>query len=103
MFKTLDVHGSIIVTDETKDEAYKRIKERLDELELNYETEERKVEFTEIKVTLKLSTLKAVKHLFKLVAAPEEEIKYLSKVKSVVVATARDILMNVLQSIKGNN
>lgn len=42
-----------------------------------------------------------IKHLFKIVRAPEEEIKYLAKVKSVVEATARDILTQVLQSIKG--
>ena len=44
-----------------------------------------------------------IKHMFNLVAAPENEIKYLCKVKSVVMATARDILNNVLQSIKGQN
>lgn len=100
MFKTFDVTGSIIVTPETKDEAYRKIKERLDELDIKYETEEKQVQFTAINVTLKFSTIKAVKHLLKLVGAPEEELNYLAKVKSVVVATAKDLLNNLLSSIK---
>lgn len=97
----MKIDGKIIVTDETKETAYKKIEERLQELGLEYETSEREVKFTEITVTLNLSGPKMIKHLFKIVRAPEEEIKYLAKVKSVVEATARDILTQVLQSIKG--
>lgn len=96
-----DINATIIVTDDTKEQALQKIDERLKELDIKYETSERQVTFTEIKVTLKLNTMKAIKHLFNLVKAPEEEIKYLCKVKSIVEATARDILTQVLQSIKG--
>ena len=75
--------------------------ELLKELELDYETSEKEVTFTEVTVTLKLSKLKMIKHLFTIVHAPENEIKYLTKVKSVVEATAKDILTQVIQSIKG--
>lgn len=97
----MDVSANIVVSAETKEKAYELINKRLTDLKLDYETSERDVTFTEIKVTLKLSKLKMIKHLFTLVGAPENEIKYLCKVKSVVMATARDILNNVLQSIKG--
>ena len=97
----MNVSANIIVSAETKEKAYELINKRLTDLKLDYETSERDVTFTEIKVTLKLSKLKMIKHLFTLVGAPETEIKYLCKVKSVVMATARDILNNVLQSIKG--
>lgn len=96
-----DINATIIVTDDTKEQALQKIDERLKELDIKYETSERQVTFTEIKVTLKLNTMKTIKHLFNLVKAPEEEIKYLCKVKSIVEATARDILTQVLQSIKG--
>lgn len=97
----MDINGSIIVTDETKEKALSTIKQRLDELELKYEVEEVERKFTELRVTVKLSTLKAIKHLFTLVKAPEEEIKYLAKVKSVVEATAKDILMSVFKRVDG--
>lgn len=97
----MDVQGHIIVTTETKEKAYEKLQERLNELGLEYETSEREVTFTEIKVTLKLSKLRMIKHLFTLVGAPEQEIKYLSKVASVVKATAEDLLRNLFQSIKG--
>lgn len=96
----MNFDGKIIVTDDTKTEVTNTIKKRLDELELNYDITERKVEFTELTVTLKLDTLKAVKHLFKVVSAPDEEIKYLAKVKSVVEATAKDIITTILKSVK---
>ena len=89
------------VTDETKAEALRKLDERMKELDLKYSVSEKEVTFTELTVTLDISKLKMIKHLFTLVKAPEEEIKYLSKVKSIVVATARDILGQVLQSIKG--
>lgn len=97
----MNIDGAIIVTEETKQTAYEKLEERLKELGLDYETSEREVTFTEIKVTLKLSKLKMLKHLFTLVKAPEEEIKYLIKIKSVVAITAKDILNQVLQSIRG--
>lgn len=97
----MDVQGHIIVTNETKEKAYEKLQERLNELGFEYETSEREVTFTEIKVTLKLSKLRMIKHLFTLVGAPEQEIKYLSKVASVVKATAEDLLRNLFQSIKG--
>lgn len=97
----MKVDGKLIVTEQTKEEALKKLDERMKELDLKYTVEEKPVEFIELTVTLDISKLKMIKHIFTLVKAPEEEIKYLSKVKSIVVATARDILSQVLQSIKG--
>lgn len=97
----MKIDGKLIVTNETKEEALKKLDERMKELDLKYTVDEKPVEFIELTVTLDISKLKMIKHLFTLVKAPEEEIKYLSKVKSIVVATARDILSQVLQSIKG--
>ena len=97
----MKVDGKLIVTDETKEKALETIAERMKELELDYKVTERKVEFTELTVELDVSRLKVIKHIFNLVKAPEDEIKYLSKIKSIVIATARDILTQVLQSVKG--
>ena len=97
----MKIDGKLIVTDETKAEALRKLDERMKELDLKYSVSEKEVTFTELTVTLDISKLKMIKHLFTLVKAPEEEIKYLSKVKSIVVATARDTLGQVLQSIKG--
>ena len=97
----MKIDGKLIVTDETKAEALRKLDERMKELDLKYTVKERPITLTELTVTLDISKLKMIKHLFTLVKAPEEEIKYLSKVKSIVVATARDILGQVLQSIKG--
>lgn len=97
----MNIDGKLIVTDETKEKALETITERMKELELEFDITEREVTFTELTVTLKLSKLKMIKHLFELVKAPENEIKYLTKVKSVVEATAKDILTQVLQSIRG--
>lgn len=97
----MKIDGKLIVTDETKAEALRKLDERMKELDLKYSVSEKEVTFTELTVTLDISKLKMIKHIFTLVKAPEDEIKYLSKVKSIVVATARDILGQVLQSIKG--
>lgn len=97
----MNVDGKLIVTADTKQKALETIDERLKELGLEYEVTEKEVTFTELTVTLKLSKLKMIKHLFTLVKAPENEIKYLAKVKSVVLATAKDILTQVLQNIRG--
>lgn len=97
----MKIDGKLIVTEETKAEALKKLDERMKELDLKYSVSEKEVTFTELTVTLDISKLKMIKHIFTLVKAPEEEIKYLSKVKSIVIATARDILSQVLQSIKG--
>lgn len=97
----MKVDGKLIVTEQTKEEALKKLDERMKELDLKYTVEEKPVEFIELTVTLDISKLKMIKHIFTLVKAPEEEIKYLSKVKSIIVATAKDILSQVLQSIKG--
>lgn len=97
----MKVDGKLIVTDGTKEKALETIAERMKELELDYKVTERKVEFTELTVELDISRLKVIKHIFNLVKAPEDEIKYLSKVKSIVIATAKDILTQVLQSVKG--
>lgn len=97
----MKVDGKLIVTDETKEKALETIAERMKELELDYKVSERKVEFTELTVELDISRLKVIKHIFNLVKAPEDEIKYLSKIKSIVIATAKDILTQVLQSVKG--
>lgn len=97
----MNVSANIIVSAETKEKAYELINKRLTDLKLDYETSERDVTFTEIRVTLKLSKLKMIKHLFTLVGAPENEIKYLSKVASVVKATAEDLLRNLFNQLKG--
>lgn len=97
----MNIDANIIVSNDTKDEALKKLDERMKALKLDYEVTEKEVTFTQLTVTLKLSKLSMIKHMFNLVAAPKIEIKYLCKVKSVVMATARDILNNVLQSIKG--
>lgn len=97
----MDIDANIIVSNDTKEEALKKIDERMKALKLDYEVTEKEATFTQLTVTLKLSKLSMIRHMFNLVAAPENEIKYLCKVKSVVMATARDILNNVLQSIKG--
>lgn len=97
----MKIDGKLIVTNETKAEALRKLDERMKELDLKYTVEECPITLTELTVTLDISKLKMIKHLFTLVKAPEEEIRYLSKVKSIVVATARDILGQVLQSIKG--
>lgn len=97
----MNVDGKLIVTADTKQKALETIDERLKELGLEYEVTEKEVTFTELTVTLKLSKLKMIKHLFTLVKAPDNEIKYLAKVKSVVLATAKDILTQVLQNIRG--
>jgi hypothetical protein len=97
----MNVDAYLIVSNETKDEALQKIDERMKALKLDYEVTEKEVTFTQLTITLKLSKLSMIKHMFNLVTAPENEIKYLCKVKSVVMATARDILNNVLQSIKG--
>jgi hypothetical protein len=97
----MKIDGKLIVTEETKAEALKKLDERMKELDLKYTVEERPITLTELTVTLDISKLKVIKHIFTLVKAPEEEIKYLTKVKSIVVATAKDILTQVLQSIKG--
>lgn len=97
----MNIDANLIVSNETKDEALKAIDERMKALKLDYEVTEKEVTFTQLTITLQLSKLSMIKHMFNLVAAPKNEIKYLCKVKSVVMATARDILNNVLQSIKG--
>lgn len=97
----MKVDGKLIVTDETKSSALEKLDARMKELDLKYTVTEKQVQFTELTVELDISKLKVIKHIFTLVKAPEEEIKYLSKVKSVVIATAKDILAQVLQSIKG--
>lgn len=97
----MDVTGNIIVSAETKEKAYELINKRLTELGLDYETSERDVTFTEIKVTLKLSKIKMIKHLFTIVGAPENEIKYLARVASVIKATAEDLLRNLFNQLKG--
>lgn len=97
----MKIDGKLIVTEETKAEALKKLDERMKELGLKYSVTEKEVTFTELTVTLDISKLKMIKHLFTLVKAPEEEIKYLTKVKSIVLVTAKDILTQVLQSIKG--
>ena len=97
----MKIDGKLIVTEETKAGVLKKLDERMKELDLKYEVTEKEVTFTELTVTLDLSKLKLIKHLFTIVKAPEEEIKYLTKVKSIVVATAKDILTQVFQSIKG--
>ena len=97
----MNIDANIIVSNDTKDKALSKIDERLKELGIDYEVKEESIQLTKIIVTLKLSKLSMIKHMFKLVSAPDDEIKYLCKIKSIVEATARDILNNVLRSIKG--
>lgn len=96
----MKVDGKLIVTDETKEKALETIAERMKELGLDYKVTERKVEFTELTVELDVSKLKVIKHIFNLVKAPQEEIEYLCKAKSIVEATARDIINSVINSIR---
>lgn len=94
----MDVSASIIVTADTKDKAKELLEKNLTGVE--YTVEEKEVTFTELKVTLKLDTRKAISHLFKLVKAPDEEIKYLSKIPSVIKATASDVIQTIFKGIQ---
>lgn len=98
----------LIVSPETVDKQKEVLKQRLDELKLDYEITDADIAYKEITVKLNISKLKMIKHLFKLVGAPDEEIKYLcvencpnkSIVKSVIFATANDILNNIVKSVR---
>lgn len=89
----------IIIPLANKEAFVAELKSRLDELELSYKLKTKNVKFTE--VTVALDTKKdVIKHLFNLVKAPQEEIEYLCKAKSIVEATARDIISTVVNQIK---
>lgn len=90
----------LIVSPETVDKQKEVLKQRLDELKLDYEITDADITYKEITVKLNISKLRMIKHLFKLVGAPDEEIKYLCKVKSVIFATANDILNNIVKSVR---
>ena len=89
----------IIIPYDAKDEFTKTLKSKLDELELSYKLKTKNVKYVE--VTIKLDTKKdVIKHLFNLVKAPQEEIEYLCKAKSIVEATARDVINSVVNNIR---
>lgn len=89
----------IIIPAEAKEEFTKTLKSKLDELELSYKLKTKNVKYVE--VTIQLDTKKdVIKHLFNLVKAPQEEIEYLCKAKSIVEATARDIINTVVNQIR---
>ena len=95
----MTLEHKIIIPLASKEAFVTELKSRLDELELSYKLKTKNVKFTE--VTVALDTKKdVVKHLFNLVKAPQEEIEYLCKAKSIVEATARDIISTVVNQIK---
>ena len=95
----MTLEHKIIIPAEAKGEFTKTLKSKLDELELSYKLKTKNVKYTE--VTIQLDTSKdLIKHLFNLVKAPQEEIEYLCKAKSIVEATARDIINSVVNNIR---
>lgn len=90
----------LIVSPETVDKQKEVLKQRLDELKLDYEITDADITYKEITVKLNISKLRMIKHLFKLVGAPDEEIKYLCKIKSVIFAAANGILNNIVKSVR---
>lgn len=95
----MTLEHKIIIPLADKEAFVTELKSRLDELELSYKLKTKNVKFTE--VTVALDTKKdVIKHLFNLVKAPQEEIEYLCKAKSIVEATARDIISTVVNQIK---
>ena len=95
----MTLEHKIIIPLTSKEAFVTELKSRLDELELSYKLKTKNVKFTE--VTVALDTKKdVIKHLFNLVKAPQEEIEYLCKAKSIVEATARDIISTVVNQIK---
>ena len=92
----------IIIPYDAKEEFTNTLKSKLDELELSYKLKTKNVKYTE--VTIQLDTSRdLIKHLFNLVKAPQEEIEYLCKAKSIVEATARDIINSVVNNIRIKN
>ena len=89
----------IIIPYDTKEEFTTALKSKLDELELSYKLKTKAVKYTEVTIQLD-ATKDLIKHLFNLVKAPAEEIEYLCKAKSIVEATARDIINSVVNNIR---
>lgn len=75
------------------------LEESLKGIKIPYVIEEEDVTLTEYKVSFEISTLAVIKYIFKLVGAPEEEIKYLCKVSSVIERTAKDVLNSLVQNV----
>ena len=95
----MTLEHKIIIPLTSKEAFVTELKSILYELELSYKLKTKNVKFTE--VTVALDTKKdVIKHLFNLVKAPQEEIEYLCKAKSIVEATARDIISTVVNQIK---
>lgn len=82
-----------------KEQIKQGLEESLKEVKIPYTIEEEDITLTEYKVSFEISTLAVIKHIFKLVDAPEEEIKYLCKVGSVIERTAKDVLNSLVQNV----
>ena len=82
-----------------KEQIKTNLEQSLKETKIPYELSEENITLTEYKVTFNITTLAVIKHLFKLVGAPEEEIKYLCKVASVIERTAKDVLNSLVQNV----
>lgn len=95
----MTLEHKIIIPLTSKEAFVTELKSRLDELELSYKLKTKNVKFTEVTVALDAKK-DVIKHLFNLVKAPQEEIEYLCKAKSIVEATARDIISTVVNQIK---
>lgn len=98
----MTLEHKIIIPMEKKDEFTTNLKSKLDELELTYKLKTKNVKFTEVTVSFELKK-DLVKHIFNLVGAPQEEIEYLCKAKSIVEATVRDFISTLVHSSGVNN
>lgn len=96
----MDITQNLIVETSLKDETKNKLELLLKELELDFEITEEPIQFTKLNITLKLNTLKAIKHLFSLVHAPEEEIKHLAKLPSIIKTTGLDLITTAINNIK---
>ena len=67
---------------------------------LDVEFKEDKAVLTDVTVTVKVSTQKIIKDLFKKTGADEKEVNALSKIPSVVVNLLRGILANILGNLQ---
>lgn len=96
----MKIDAKVVVTPDAKFKIREQIDKKMSELELPYKIIEKDITITELTVEVDLKTKKVMEHIFNLVKAPEDEIKYLIKIKSMVVATAKDILNSVLKGLE---
>lgn len=98
---TLSIQPTVKVfaTNEDAEEIKNNLVKRLDATKIPYEISQKEVHLTEFSVSFKLSTFKVIKKLFNLVKAPENEIKYLANIASIVKATAEDTLKSLVNGV----